>query len=340
MIIYRPIQMADLDSLVKFSKHIGYGNAGAFRNSPDKLEALIAQSLKTFARDAQAPAFGDVYIFVVFDEDSQEVVGLYKVNGYTNGGKPFYTYKKETLQMGYHRAIEVLTLSDEYTFYSMPSSQLLHPRWRHKQVVRLVMSAHNLYFAQFSQRLCSYAVGEYRGIYDDEGYSVFWRYFLKYFIADWDYLTYLKMIQKGLEDDIIACLPKGPIPLNFIPEKARLVLGQIHPETRAAMKKNNKEGGVFKNHYAYSTAAPVWEAKIEDLNSIKRCQYSVVENISEASYLFDSKRNFLISNTKPDSCFRACLGVLLFNLNKGVTLHYQTAQALNVNKGNIIYFLP
>ncbi len=333
-IVYRPVLYSDIDALYEFSsKYIGIGNAGAFQCGKEKLEEVIEASVETFSRDVKEPGFDDVYVFVLVDEESGQVLGLYKINAWANKGKPFYTYKIVDREVGFSKKkiIKTLYLSDEYTKSTMPGSQILQPNFRNTIQGMLILCGHNLYYRQFKERFCEIISGEIRGVYEGNC-AVFWKYFLQHYLGDLSYKDYLKIIQEGREEEILNELPTGPIPMPIIPGKAASVIGAVNCQSKGALRINEREGITSRGHIAYSTAAPFIEGFIEDLRSVKNAILTTTESLFQT---MKSKHRFIISNSKPNLEFRVCIGQMS---NKNISA--ATLKNLNVESGEAVCVLP
>lgn len=337
MFIYRPIQTNDIESLIEFSKIIGIGNAGVFQVGKEKLEETIESSVVTFTKkDVNGPGFDDVYVFVL-TEETGKILGLYKVNAYANGRKPFYSYKLQRIDAGFYedRSIDALFLSDKYTESSMISSNILHPDYRCTKNGRLLMYGYYFYLSQFFNRFFELFTGEYRGNYYKNGCSIFWRTVIRHFLEDWDYSSYLKAILEGQEDRIYERLPKGPLYIPLLPKPAQKVLGKVHQEAKGSFQFYTREGFSHNGHFAYSTAAPIVAVNRQQMCSLKKIKKASIRSVQSS---IDGKE-YLVGNTQSDLGFRVCRGKIKIHDDHTITIDRETSNILDVHQNNLITYL-
>ncbi len=89
--------------------------------------------------------------------------------------------------------------------------------------------------AQFPERFADVVFAEMRGVSDDEGNSPFWQWLKdNFFNIDFTLADYLTGI--GAKGFIADLMPKLPIYVSLLSEEARAVIGQVHPNTRPALR--------------------------------------------------------------------------------------------------------
>ncbi len=335
--IYRPIKLDDLNQLEIFSRALGRGTSGAFQTGRSRLEEIILQSMESFSNPVKTPG-KEAYVFVLHNEEEEELIGIYKVVALVNGGRKFFSYQVKDVRqhspiLGIDKSLSALFLKDNLTGCSLPSSQVIHPKYRGKwKFAHVLCTAIGLYFGAFPQRFPERIIGEYRGNYDENGNSLFWKNFIKFFVKGMNYKEYLQILDKGLESEIISLLPSGPIFTDLLPSSVKEIIGQTHPEARPAFKLNIRNGMKNTGHISYSSGAPILEAPFSKIASFTTS--TVVKKIEKN---FESKK-FLISNSQSGLGFRVCYAPLLSHPDRTVTINSSTANALNVTIGSKVYY--
>src|SRR5690606_15072354 len=113
--------------------------------------------------------------------------------------------------------------------------------------------------AQRPGRFADRVVAEMRGRCDQHGVSPFWEAVMRpFFQVDFPVADALSTIAKNFIEELISPFP---IPLELLPQGAREVIGQVHPETEPAVKLLNGEGFTATNMIDIFDAGPVLECK-------------------------------------------------------------------------------
>jgi arginine/ornithine succinyltransferase subunit-like protein len=111
---------------------------------------------------------------------------------------------------------------------------------------------------------------ELRGCSDEQGQSPFWDALGHHFdipFADADRLT-----GTGMKTFIAELMPAYPIYISLLPEAAREVIGQVHPNTAPARAILEKEGFSWRGSVDIFDAGPVLEANTDQIRAVRDSQ--------------------------------------------------------------------
>ena len=118
MKIIRPIQRDDYSSLYEIAQESGIG----FTSLPVNevlLKSRIDKSIQAFAKDVEQPA-DESYLFVMQDQQTQEVVGTSGIASGVGLDDAFYHYHLSKVvhasrELNIYNTVDILTLCNDYT---------------------------------------------------------------------------------------------------------------------------------------------------------------------------------------------------------------------------------
>jgi len=170
-----------------------------------------------------------------------------------------------------------------------------------------------------------------RGVVDEHGFSPFWEALGRHFF-DMDYprADYLSVADKSFIADL---MPTCPIYIPLLPKSAQDVIGQVHENTKPALKLLQDEGFTDTGMIDIFEAGPIVMSRLEDVRIVKE---SAAEEVTEISGDEAEKARFIITNARKD--FRACAGNVERLSGGGVRLARRTAEPLEVKTGDRIRF--
>jgi arginine N-succinyltransferase len=172
-----------------------------------------------------------------------------------------------------------------------------------------------------------------RGVSDAEGSSPFWKWLQEHFFSiDFTLADYLTGIgKKGFIADL---MPKLPIYVNLLSEEAQAVIGQVHDNTRPALKLLEREGFTNRGYVDIFDGGPTVEC---DLRNIESVRHSVRAQVQIAEH--SSSQDFLIGNTSFEN-FRAVAAKGAYDqASDTVILSSEVASALEVKEGEFVRML-
>ncbi|MGB0893708.1 MAG: arginine N-succinyltransferase [Parashewanella sp.] len=337
MLVIRPIRSSDLPALLTIAEESGHG----FTSLPVNKELLankIARAEKSFNQPAAKP-HDEGYLMVLEDTESGEVVGTCGIEAAVGLVDAFYHYRLGTEvyhseQINVRNEVETLTLCHDYTGAAELCTLFLRDTYRKNSNGRMLSRSRFLFLAQHAERFGNKVIAEMRGVSDEKGDSPFYDWLQKFFIGiDFVKADYLSGLgQKSFMGEM---MPRNPIYVCLLPEDAKKVIGEVHPNTLPALKLLQAEGMQFRGYVDIFDGGPTVECDLEQLRSVKESRLLTV-SIGEMP---SSDTRYIISNTKLAD-YRACSSQLLVSAeHDDVVISAELADALMINTGEQIRIL-
>lgn len=337
MLVVRPISMADYDALHTCAEESGYG----FTSLPVNEELLtnrITHSEYSFNKPEVTEPGDEGYLMVGFDSETGEVAGTTGIEASIGWDVPFYSYHISKVvhsspKLGVNNVVKLLTFGNNYTGCSEICTLFLREDFRHGLNGRLMSKCRFLMMAEHPHRFSDTIFAEMRGVSDDDGNSPFWQWLQEHFFSiDFTLADYLTGIgKKGFIADL---MPKLPIYINLLSEEAQAVIGQVHENTKPALRLLEKEGFSCRNYVDIFDGGPSVECDISNIESVRHSFRSSVQ-ISEHS----SSQDYLIANTSFEN-FRATVAKAAYDQATGsVILDSKVASALEIAEGDKVRML-
>ncbi|EGU29683.1 putative arginine/ornithine succinyltransferase [Vibrio ichthyoenteri ATCC 700023] len=338
MLVVRPISMSDYDALHTCAVESGHG----FTSLPVNEELLtnrITHSEYSFAKPNVTAPGDEGYLMVGFDSDSGEVAGCTGIEAAIGWDVPFYSYHISTIvhsspKLGVNNVVKLLTFGNNYTGCSEICTLFLRPKFRGGNNGRLMSKCRFLMMAEHPHRFSKTVFAEMRGVSDEEGNSPFWQWLQEHFFSiDFTLADYLTGIgKKGFIADL---MPKLPIYVNLLSKEAQAVIGQVHDNTKPALRLLEKEGFTCRNYVDIFDGGPSVECDRENIESVRHSFRAQVHIDQHAS-----AQHFLISNTSFED-FRAVAEKAAFDqATNRVIVTAAVANALQVKQGDNVRLLP
>lgn len=303
--IIRPITHADLEALYQIAVESGPG----FMSLPsdrDFLKRKIQHSIDSFAR-AQATPEGENYLFVLEDSVSGEVMGTTAIESSVGVRQPLYHYQRshdtyQSRDLGISSHVDVLTLCNRYTGCTEICTLYLRPQYRREPYRRqhagkLLSKVRFMFMAQHPERFADTVIAEMRGVSDDAGHSPFWECMRQHFL-DMDFATVTRLAGSGSSEFIAELMPRHPLYTHLLTPEAQAVIGEVHPNTRPALKLLEAEGFQHRGYVDPFDAGPTVEAKRAQIRSIAAstaCRVEIARNEHALSQHPDSL--IMLANT-------------------------------------------
>jgi arginine N-succinyltransferase len=335
-VLIRPIAQKDLDPLLSLLRQAEFGLT-TLPKDRNLLKKRILDSEWSFQRIAEEPR-GETYLFVMEDLDARKIVGISGIISKVGGFEPFYSFKidsvlHESLEIKVRQNLPILTLVAEHNGPCEIGSLFLAPEYRKAGLGRFLSVSRFLFMASHQSYFDPMVVAEMRGVIDAEGRSPFWDALGKHFFKmDFPRADFLSILNKRFIADLI---PTHPIYIPLLPVEAQAVIGQVHKNTKPALKILKKEGFRFKNRVDIFEGGPLVSCPLEKIRSVRTSvQGTVLDLVSETQL---KPIRYLISNGKQN--FYACLGPLKEKAGQ-VILSSKTALKLRLLPGDSVYYCP
>lgn len=339
MTVIRPVKMEDLDRLTELANSAAYGLTSLPKDR-ELLRRRIRESLHSFEKMAERPR-GEIYIFVMEDLESEQVVGTSCIVSKVGGFEPFYAYRLETSVhqsevLGIRREIPTLHLVAEHSGPSEIGGLYLAPSHRKHGNGRLLSLFRFLFMAEHPERFEPSVIAEMRGVITEEGISPFWEAIGRHFF-DMDYpkADLMSIMDKRFIADL---MPRCPVYLCLLPESAQRVIGEVHEQTRPALKMLEDEGFSPTGMLDIFEAGPIIMARLADIRTAAQSRREPVAKIVPEEQAGE-RPGFILTNTS-DHSFRACMGHVETLAEGGIALTESSATMLGVNEGDAIRFAP
>lgn len=338
MLVIRPISSADFPALKKIAEESGHGFTSLPVND-QRLQQKIAHSEASFAT-AVEQAGQQGYLFVLEDTATGDIVGTTGIEAAVGLETPLYHFQQNTVM---HHSVELsvlnqlktLTLCNDYTGASEICTLFLRQSYRQGYTGRFLSKVRFLFMAEHPQRFSDIVIAEMRGAADDNGQPPFWCWLQKLFLTI-DFPTADHLIGVGKKAFIAELMPRHPIYVGLLPEEAQQVIGQVHQQTKPALKMLQQEGFVHRGYVDLFDAGPTIEARLSQIHSVAssvKVPVRVVDKVEPGQML-------AISNTGTQG-FRASFSEQArFDEHDAVLLvQPELADALQLEDGDLARFI-
>ncbi|UCX05930.1 arginine N-succinyltransferase [Shewanella glacialimarina] len=337
MLIIRPIRANDYQALYDIAVASGHGFTSLPVNE-ELLRSKIARAEASFSKDVKKP-FDESYLMVLEDTSTQQVVGTCGIEAAVGMEDAFYHYRLGTevyhsQQIAVRNEVETLTLCHDYTGAAELCTLFLKDAYRKGNNGRMLSRSRFLLLAQHKHRFGETVIAEMRGVSDDKGDSPFYQWLQKHFLGidfvEADYLSGL-----GKKAFMAEMMPRNPVYVCLLPKKAQKVIGEVHQNTKPALRLLQAEGFKFRNYVDIFDGGPTVECGLSDIKSVKRSRLLTVE-IGKAHH---TDTQFIISNTKLADYRATAAKLKVSDEHDNVVLSPELAQGLMVEDGQQIRVL-
>jgi len=329
MKIIRPIRSDDLPALLDMARNAGAGFT-SLPPVPEYLADKIALSEASFAADVDEPGH-QRYLFVMEETDSGEIGACCAIEAACGLDEAFYNYRvglavHASRELGIYNSVPTLYLSNDLTGTSVLCSLYMRPDFRGAGAGKLLSKCRFLFMANHPQRFAKKVIAEMRGVSDEQGRSPFWEGLGRHFFSV-DYAHAEHIVGTGNKAFIAELMPPHPIYTVLLPEAARAVMGQVHPQTAPALHLLEQEGFRYQGYIDIFDGGPSVEAPLEEIRSIRRAQVLTVFVGKPAA-----GAPCLIANTELGN-YRCAYAEYAIK-NGHITLPAELARALEVDGGD------
>ncbi|WP_261841139.1 arginine N-succinyltransferase [Aliamphritea ceti] len=335
MMIVRPIRAEDHQALRELARKTGPGFT-SLQDNDAQVKAKLEDALRAY--DKNTPPQDALYLFVMEDTESNEVVGICGIEAAVGLTDPWYNYRVGTLihasrELKVYNTINTLTITNDHTGYSELCTLFLAPEARHSRQGSLLSKSRFMFMAEFPHLFNSHVIAEMRGYSDENGVSPFWEGLGRHFFSlDFSEADQLSSMDKVF---IAELMPKNTIYTKLLPEAAQEAIGQTHEATTPARKLLEKEGMRYTGYVDIFDGGPTLEAQTNDIRAIQESQYVKVQVSNRAP----EGELYLVSTTD-FSDFRCCMTALTPVGKHVAALSQEVADALQINDGSTVRVVP
>jgi arginine N-succinyltransferase len=128
-------------------------------------------------------------------------------------------------------------------------------------------------------------------------------------------------------------MPRLPIYVPLLPAEAQAVIGEVHEQTRPALRLLEDEGFRRSGMVDIFEAGPVVRCALKDIRSIAQSTRAIIEELTNEG----AGNSMIVANTRQD--FRACKADVQILPSGGVRLDRGAAGALRVKTGDSVRFV-
>ena len=295
MMLFRPAEPEDVAAITELASEAGTGLT-TLSKDPSKIADRIELSINSFAKKVESPST-EYYFFVLENLSTGEIAGTSALAAAVGLEQPFYTYRLGTSthssrKLGVHKTVQTLVLGSDYTGTTEICTLFLSPKKRGSGAGKLLSKGRFLFMAQHPARFAKTVIAEMRGYSDEQGSSPFWESLGRKFF-DIDFAEADTRSGEETNEFIAEMMPKHPIYVNLLPEKAQKVIGIVHPDTEPAIKLLQKEGFKYRGYVDIFDAGPTLEVGINNIDTIKKSFQAQLEIVSRV----DSDQTYLLANS-------------------------------------------
>lgn len=332
----RPIRDSDYSALreLAFQAQLGMTN---LPKNPEALQELQKKGISSFQANIKAP--GDhYYLFVLEESEKQQILGVSAIYAQTGITIPlnYFQIKHASPLRLFPEVPDTMNILERVQYRNAPTeicSLFLTHDARKLGLGKLLSFSRFLFMSAFPERFCDTVFADMRGVIDRNGHCPFWEAVGRHFL-NIDFKELMARRDRG-QNDIPSLMPIYPLYIDLLPKDAVSVIGETHPNTRPAVAMLLQQGFVKTSDVDLFDAGPRLIAKREEIQAIKKSVFSTVTKIVE---MLPGEQVVILSNNKLD--FRALIGKIAFEIEKGCVIERSTAQALEISIGDPLIHLP
>jgi arginine N-succinyltransferase len=323
----------DLEPLYQMAKLTG----GGFTNLPPDRPTLTTKLERAHAAFTRLEDGVDDEQFVLVLENSAtgELRGTCQL--FTKIGQqwPFYSYRVNTFtqhsrELDRTVRAEMLSLATDLEGASEVGGLFLHPNERAGGLGLLLARSRYLFIAMHRARFGDRILAELRGIIDDRGGSPFWDGVAgRFFGMSFQEADYFNAINGN--QFIADLMPKHPVYIAMLDEKARSAIGVPHPSGRAAMRMLENENFAAEGYVDIFDGGPTMTAKTNEVKSIAASASATITKVDLAK----GERALIAAGHLAE--FRCCFGARELGEDETISIDAQSADVLDVKSGDTVW---
>ena len=306
MLVIRSARLSDLDALIAMAHQAGSGMT-TLKPDPEMLGQRLATAEASFAQTI--PPEERDYMFVLEHLQDRCIAGVCAIKGAVGLTEPFYNYRIGTLvhcsrELNVFTRMDTLYLSNDLTGSTELCSLFLLPQYRAGFNGKWLSKSRFLFIAQFQQLFTEKIIAEMRGYQDQNGDSPFYEGLGRHFFKmDFNHVDGLTAI--GKKSFIAELMPRQPLYVDYLPQSAIDVIGQVHTSTQPARRLLEQEGMHYEGYVDIFDAGPVLQGRVSELRAVRDSVLATAV-LADGEATHEETEHVLISNTRLDD-FRMIL---------------------------------
>ena len=263
MILFRPVQHADLTQLISLAELSGpmvCTLPAQRRHLLDK----IARSVASFAEDIVVPG-EEIYFFVLEETETGELLGTAAIHAQAGFDEPFYAYRNDTVVhssrvLGVHNRIHALSLSHALSDHSQLCSFFILPAFRQTRLPSLLTLGRLLFIAAYPERFSESLMAVIPGVADETGHSPFWEHVgRKFFGIEYNQAEYYNGTRS--KTFIAELMPHHPLYVPLLHADAQAVIGLVNTDAQLQFDLLTGDGFDADQYVEIFDAGPIVTAR-------------------------------------------------------------------------------
>ena len=341
MFIVRPIVASDKKALWLIAKETGVGFTSL---QPDKsaVACKMQWALSSFKKRAHLPSHRSeesLFLFVIENSQSGEVLGTAGIESSIGLSSPWYNYKVNkqvhaSRKLDVYTVVETLMLCNDHTGFSELCTLFLKPEARHSSNGALLSKSRFMFMSMFPELFSHTVIAEMRGYCDENDASPFWEALGRHFFA----VDFMEADRHVSSDKAVIAelMPRHPIYTNLLPKDAQKVIGITHESTTPARRLLESEGFRYTGYVDIFDAGPLLESRVQDIRAVRDSHLHKVKIVENPT---TDERLWLMANTEFQG-FRCTCGSLSFEGFEFVNISQEQADALKVKEDEQLRVVP
>lgn len=258
--IFRPIAEKDFSQFYDLTEQIGVGMGSSFKLEKRQLEKKLCFSVESFSKTVTTPN-NEIYIFVLVDKEKSHLLGTCTLGasiGQSASG--CYTLKLEETtisnkKIGLSKKIKTIQLIKAFERCSYNTTCFVQKAFRKKGLGRILAQNRLKFFLDNPSRFHATISVEIRGLCKNGRYP-FWEGFGRHYFKSLTEPEHLKIINNGLEEELLSHFPKEKIPVSLLSVEARNAINQVHESAKGNLQTHLKLGYDFTGYIGYMSGGP------------------------------------------------------------------------------------
>ena len=271
MLVLRPIRGDDFAALKQIAIESGHG----FTSLPvddELLQAKIERSERSVEKHVNGPG-DEGYLFVLQDTESGDIVGTTGIEAAVGMSVPLYHYRRSTSvhhspSLDVYNRVDTLSMCNDYTGCSEICTLFLREPYRRGLTVAYRASAFCLW-PNTATALATPSSQKCVGSVTSTAIHLFWQWLQQHFFSI-EFPQADHLVGLGDKTFISELMPKYPIYVNLLSEAAQAVIGQVHDNTKPALRLLQREGFEHRGYVDLFDAGPTVEAKLGNISTVRQ----------------------------------------------------------------------
>lgn len=270
MLVVRPAGPDDYDALMRLAVASGPGFTSLPEHEPTLRERLHL-SEESFA--GRGPPLSRRYTLMLENDAGGEVLGVAGAAAAVGLKRPFVSFRLVTFaqtspSLGIRHDHRALVLVNECAGWSEVGSLFLQPEHRRGGAGTLLSRSRYLMIASAPEQFADTVLAELRGFFDEQDRSPFYEDIMcKFFRRPFQEVDDLIGSTDG--QFILDLAPRHPIYVELLPERARELIGAVHPHGEAARALLLKEGFRENGLVDVFDAGPTVTCRRDDIRTVR-----------------------------------------------------------------------